>query len=71
MSAGTQLLSYALDYCAGKEVFIDIPIDNVGAVKIAKSSGLRIQRCFMRMYLGEKVKDNVKALWASSGPEKG
>jgi GNAT superfamily N-acetyltransferase len=84
--AGPPLLRDALSRCApvpaspvtrqtqvqaGKPVFVDVPLDNAGAVKIAESSGLRIQRCFMRMCRGEKVRDNVKGLWASSGPEKG
>jgi len=69
--AGPALLCDALKRWAGKKVFVDIPLDNSEAVKIAQSSGLIIQRPFMRMYRGEPVKDNVKALWASSGPEKG
>lgn len=40
-------------------------------MKIDESSGLRIQRYFMRMYRGELVKGNMKAFWANSGPEKG
>lgn len=70
-NAGPALLCNALNRCAGREVFIDIPLDNADAVKIAQLCELRIQRCFIRMYRGEKVKDNIKALWASSGPEKG
>ncbi len=69
--AGPALLCDALKRSVGKQVFIDIPLDNEDAVDIAQSSGLRIQRPFTRMYRGEPVKDNVKALWASSGPEKG
>jgi len=71
MSAGHALLSDALNRCAGKPIFVDIPLDNKEAVKVAESSGLKIQRCFMRMCRGERVKDNIKAIWASSGPEKG
>lgn len=70
-NAGRALLSDALTRSVGKQVFIDIPLDNSDAVEIAQSSGLRIQRPFTRMYRGEPVKDNVRALWASSGPEKG
>ena len=70
-NAGPELLCDALKRCVGKQIFIDIPLDNTDAVDIAKSSGLRIQRPFTRMYRGEPVKDNVRALWASSGPEKG
>ncbi len=69
--AGSALLSDALDRCAVKKVFIDIPIDNTEAVKVAESGGLGIQRYFMRMYRGERIKDDIKGLWASSGPEKG
>ena len=70
-SAGPALLSDALNRCAGRPVFVDIPLDNAPAVKIAESSGLRVQRCFTRMCLGERINDNVQAIWASSGPEKG
>lgn len=69
--AGPALLRDALNRCSGKQVFVDIPLDNAGAVKIAESSGLRIQRSFTRMYRGEKVDDRIEALWASSGAEKG
>ncbi len=68
--AGSALLADALDRCAAESVFIDIPLDNAEAVRVAESGTLRIQRYFMRMYRGERVKDNIKALWASSGPEK-
>jgi N-acetylglutamate synthase-like GNAT family acetyltransferase len=69
--AGSVLLQDVLVRYAGESVFIDIPIGNANAVKIAESSGLTIQRYFMRMYRGEEIKDKIKALWASSGPEKG
>ena len=71
MNAGPALLSDALNRCAGKAVFVDIPTGNIHAVEIAESSGLKIQRCFMRMCRGERIKDNIKTIWASSGPEKG
>ncbi len=69
--AGSVLLSDALNRCAGKYVFIDVPYDNARAVKMVESSGLEIQRCFTRMYHGERINDKIGALWASSGPEKG
>jgi len=69
--AGSALLSDALDRCPAEAVFIDIPLDNADAVRVAESGTLRIQRYFMRMYRGERVNDNIKALWAGSGPEKG
>ena len=71
MNSGPDLLSDALNRCAGKAVFVDIPVGNVHAVKIVESSGLTIQRRFMRMCRGERIKDNIKAIWAGSGPEKG
>jgi GNAT superfamily N-acetyltransferase len=69
--AGPVLLSDALGRCAAEPVFIDVAVDNADAMKVAESSGLKIQRYFMRMYRGEYVKDNIQALWAGSGPEKG
>ena len=68
---GAGLLGDALDRCAGRRVFVDIACDNIGAVRLAESAGLTIQRSFMRMRRGEPVSDNVTALWAGSGPEKG
>ena len=70
-NAGPALLRDALCRCAGQCIFVDIPPQNAEAVKIAESSGLTIQRRFTRMCRGERVDDNVAALWASSGPEKG
>jgi len=71
MNTGPALLSDALNRCAGKAVFVDMPTGNVEAVKIAESHELQIQRRFTRMCRGEKIKDNPKAIWAGSGPEKG
>jgi hypothetical protein len=69
--AGRALLGAALGCCAGQSVFIDIPRDNAPALEIAERSGLSIQRHFMRMCRGERIRDHVEAIWASSGPEKG
>jgi GNAT superfamily N-acetyltransferase len=69
--AGPALLGDALNRCAGKPVFVDIPLDNTEAVEVAESNGLTIQRSFTRMSRGPKVTDNVQASWASSGAEKG
>ena len=70
-AAGPALLSDALNRCAGEPVLVDVPLDNVEAVKIVESSGLTIQRSFTRMSRGPKITDNVQASWASSGAEKG
>lgn len=71
IKAGPALLSDALNRCARKVVLIDIPTNNVHAVKTAESSGFEIQRRFLRMYRGRRITNNVSAIWASSGPEKG
>jgi ribosomal protein S18 acetylase RimI-like enzyme len=68
---GAALLGDALDRCAGWQVFVDVPCDNASAVRLLESAGLTVQRSFTRMYRGESVSDNVNALWAGSGPEKG
>jgi hypothetical protein len=69
--AGPALLGDALSRCAGKPIFIDIPLDNTEAVDIAESNGLTVQRSFTRMSWGRKAVDNPEASWASSGAEKG
>jgi GNAT superfamily N-acetyltransferase len=69
--AGPVLLHDALRCCAGGPVFLDVPCDNERALALAEASGLKVQRHFTRMYRGERLKDNVEAIWASSGPEKG
>ena len=69
--AGPALLSDALGRCTGQLVFIDIPCDNARALRMAETSGLKVQRHFVRMYRGDRAKHCVDALWASSGPEKG
>ena len=71
LDGGPALLRDALNRCAGKPIFVDMPVDNAAAVEVAESSGLRIQRRFTRMYRGKRVSDRVEALWTSSGPEKG
>ncbi|MHC4432372.1 MAG: GNAT family N-acetyltransferase [Planctomycetota bacterium] len=68
---GPALLSDALNSCTGEPVLIDVPSDNVEAVKVAKSGSLTIKHTLTRMSRGPKIKDNVQASWASSGAEKG
>ncbi len=69
--AGAPLLSDAFTRCRGKMVFVDVPTGNADAVKFVEAAGLRTQRSFTRMYRGKRIADNITALWASSGPEKG
>lgn len=68
---GQMLLDAVLAGFPGKACFIDIPALNEPAVQWARSRGFKIQRSFMRMYLGEKPDDRPDWIWASSGPEKG
>ncbi len=69
--AGAPLLSDAFTRCRGKMVFVDVPTGNADAVRFVEAAGLMIQRSFTRMCRGKRVDDNITALWASSGPEKG
>jgi len=69
--AGPALFCDALDRCAAKPVFVDIPLDNTEAVKVAESNELAVQRTLTRMSWGRKPVDNPQSSWASSGAEKG
>lgn len=69
--AGRSLVDWALGRCVGQSVFIDIPLNNRGAVEWAHDRGLSEQRRFTRMVRGRPVEEDVTLLWASSGPEKG
>jgi GNAT superfamily N-acetyltransferase len=69
--AGPILLNDAFGRCVGQPVFIDVPRDNAPALEIVENSGLTVQRHFTRMCRGERIKDRVETIWASSGPEKG
>jgi ribosomal protein S18 acetylase RimI-like enzyme len=68
---GSALLSAAFGRCEGDKVFVDVPKDNLGAVAFVESAGLRVQRGFTRMCRGRRIEDDVTALWAGSGAEKG
>jgi len=70
-NTGPFLLFDALSRCCGKMIFMDVPTGNTDAVRFVEAAGLRIQRSFTRMYRGKRADDNITALWASSGPEKG
>ena len=69
--AGPLLLSDAFARWSGRRVFIDIPRDNPGAMRLVETIGLTTQRHFMRMCRGRRITDDPQAIWASSGPEKG
>jgi GNAT superfamily N-acetyltransferase len=69
--AGQMLLTDAWQRHEGHRVFLDIPTENVPANQLARVQGLTVQRELLRMCRGEMVQEQVEALWASSGPEKG
>ncbi len=69
--AGQMLLDAVLAGFPGSACFIDIPAENKPAIRWAESRGFKIQRSFIRMYLGEKPLDRPDWIWACSGPEKG
>lgn len=70
-SIGRDLADAALTQCAGRRVFMDIPVENEAATAWSRSRGLVVQRPLMRMHLGNPVNDDPTRQWASSGPEKG
>jgi GNAT superfamily N-acetyltransferase len=69
--AGRLLLTEAFDRFAGKELYLDVPEKNTGAMKCAEMAGLQVQRSLLRMCRGLPVEEDVQSLWASSGPEMG
>ena len=69
--AGPLLMSDVLARWSGRRVFIDVPQDNLGVLKLVSTSGLTAQRHFTRMCRGRRIADDPQAIWAGSGPEKG
>jgi Acetyltransferase (GNAT) domain len=69
--AGPILMGDALWRLRDRPVLVDIPTANVEAMGLAQGSGLTIRRDFLRMCRGEKVADEPREIWASSGPEMG
>ena len=70
--AGPLLLLDACHRYAGRPVFVDIPLANQTAVALAERAGLTLPApLLLRMGRGPTIVENVPALWASSGPEKG
>jgi hypothetical protein len=70
-AGGPLLLQDAWHRYAGQSVFIDIPAGDAKAIQLAEAQGLTVQRRLVRMGKGEPVREQIKELWASSGPEKG
>ena len=71
MAAGPLLLADAARRLAGQRVFIDIPLGNIPAARLAEELGLSGQRPLYRMGRGLMLEEKFMLLWASSGPEKG
>jgi len=69
--AGETLLDAVTSHFPHRQIFIDIPVQNIAATEWAKKNGLAEQRRFVRMYRGEKIDDQPQFIWASGGPEKG
>jgi hypothetical protein len=68
---GQSLLIDSFQRHAGHSVYVDIPADHNEAVDVARLVGLRPQREFCRMCLGQPCHERIDGLWAGSGPEKG
>jgi GNAT superfamily N-acetyltransferase len=69
--AGALLLSAALRRHAGQPIYLDVPLANEAARRLAAGQGLSEQRQLTRMCRGSPVVEQLEYLWASSGPEKG
>ncbi len=55
----------------GQRVYIDIPVENTTATRLAETQGLTVQRYLMRMCRGTRRRERLDWLAASFGPEKG
>ena len=69
--AGRQLLEDARKQYPSRLIFIDVPTGNCAAVAAVEEAGLAVQRGLVRMCRGPALAEQVRALWASSGPEMG
>jgi GNAT superfamily N-acetyltransferase len=68
---GRELLNHACHVYKGEYVYIDIPRHNKEPQDMALAWGLTEQRSLLRMCRGPDVREDVRRLWTSSGPEKG
>ena len=69
--AGLLLFADAWHRYAGRRVYLDVPVANEAATRLAEAHGLTVQRHLTRMCRGVPLCERVEWLWASSGPEKG
>lgn len=56
---------------AGYPICVDVPLANSAAAHQAAQMGLDVQRHLIRMCRGDRVREKMDQLWASSGPEMG
>jgi GNAT superfamily N-acetyltransferase len=69
--AGPLLFADAWRRYSDRHVFLDIPVANVTATRLAEGQGLTVQRHLTRMCRGAPVSERIEWLWTGSGPEKG
>ncbi|WP_236974571.1 GNAT family N-acetyltransferase [Membranihabitans maritimus] len=70
-SKGEILLDTAMNAVGDRKIIVDIPEKHPQAVNWALNNGFEKKRSFIRMYVGEKLRDSPENIWASFGPEKG
>ncbi|MCS7161489.1 MAG: GNAT family N-acetyltransferase [Gemmatales bacterium] len=68
---GLAVFSKVLVACAARPIYLDLPDFQPVAQHCAERVGLRAERSFFRMWLGQKPCELRHYLWASSGPECG
>jgi predicted N-acetyltransferase YhbS len=69
--AGPLLLADVCRHYPGRAVYLDMPLPNEAATRLADAQGLAVKRYLTRMCRGVPVCERLEMLWASSGPEKG
>jgi GNAT superfamily N-acetyltransferase len=68
---GAALLSETFAQLGGGQVYVDVPCANAAANRFAADRGLQVERTFLRMTLGDRVREEGSRTWANYGPEKG
>jgi GNAT superfamily N-acetyltransferase len=69
--AGALLFADGWRRYAGQRVYLDVPVANAAATRMAAAQGLTVQRHLTRMCRGTPSCERGEWLWASAGPEKG
>ena len=55
----------------GQRTYVDVPVENTAATRIAEAHGLTVQRYLTRMCRGPACRERLAWLAATFGPEKG